>query len=150
MAVHVRGSLKRFYAAHALAGRNAKYTTLSICAIHTYRRGELIRTGVKVAIVGRPNAGKSSLLNALAARDAAIVSSTPGTTRDTVEVAVDLAGQKVQPAQGPFLVTLGRAPMISSCCRNMTCHVLMSSMLCLPTCYCTAQATSSQRQCLVV
>ncbi|CAL5218968.1 g722 [Coccomyxa viridis] len=59
------------------------------------RRGELIRTGVKVAIVGRPNAGKSSLLNALAARDAAIVSSTPGTTRDTVEVAVDLAGQKV-------------------------------------------------------
>ena len=59
------------------------------------RRGELIRTGVKVAIVGRPNAGKSSLLNALAARDAAIVSSTPGTTRDTVEVSVDLAGQKV-------------------------------------------------------
>ncbi len=50
-----------------------------------------------MAIVGRPNAGKSSLLNALAARDAAIVSSTPGTTRDTVEVAVDLAGQKVQP-----------------------------------------------------
>jgi ribosome-binding ATPase YchF (GTP1/OBG family) len=60
------------------------------------RRGELIRTGVKVAIVGRPNAGKSSLLNVLAARDAAIVSSTPGTTRDTVEVSVDLAGQKVR------------------------------------------------------
>lgn len=45
--------------------------------------------------MGRPNAGKSSLLNALAARDAAIVSSTPGTTRDTVEVSVDLRGQKV-------------------------------------------------------
>lgn len=60
------------------------------------RRGELIRTGVKVAIVGRPNAGKSSLLNALAARDAAIVSSTPGTTRDTVEISVDLNGHKVQ------------------------------------------------------
>ena len=60
------------------------------------RRGELTRTGIKVAIVGRTNAGKSSLLNALAARDAAIVSSTPGTTRDTIEVAVDLAGHKVQ------------------------------------------------------
>lgn len=72
----------------------------SLCqalAMSTCRRGELIRSGVKVAIVGRPNAGKSSLLNALAARDAAIVSSTPGTTRDTVEVAVDLAGQKVPP-----------------------------------------------------
>ena len=70
---------------------------LQALAVFSYRRGELIRTGVKVAIVGRPNAGKSSLLNALAARDAAIVSSTPGTTRDTVEVAVDLAGQKVPP-----------------------------------------------------
>ena len=65
-------------------------------AAHLCRRGELTRTGIKVAIVGRTNAGKSSLLNALAARDAAIVSSTPGTTRDTIEVAVDLAGHKVQ------------------------------------------------------
>jgi tRNA modification GTPase len=45
-----------------------------------------------VAIVGRPNAGKSSLLNLLAGRDAAIVSSTPGTTRDVVEVILDLGG----------------------------------------------------------
>ena len=45
-----------------------------------------------MAIVGRPNAGKSSLLNLLAGRDAAIVSSTPGTTRDVVEVILDLGG----------------------------------------------------------
>ena len=67
----------------------------SIGGVCGCRRGELIRSGIKVAIVGRPNAGKSSLLNTLAARDAAIVSSTPGTTRDTVEVSVDLAGHKV-------------------------------------------------------
>ncbi len=73
------------------------------------RRGELIRTGIKVAIVGRPNAGKSSLLNTLAARDAAIVSSTPGTTRDTVEVSVDLAGHKVNGVPNPPNPFLSRA-----------------------------------------
>ena len=46
------------------------------------RRGELVREGVKIAIVGPPNAGKSSLFNLLAARDAAIVSASAGTTRD--------------------------------------------------------------------
>jgi tRNA modification GTPase len=55
-------------------------------------RGELLRDGLRIAIVGRPNAGKSSLLNLLAGRDAAIVSSTPGTTRDVVEVILDLSG----------------------------------------------------------
>jgi len=55
-------------------------------------RGELLRDGLRIAIVGRPNAGKSSLLNLLAGRDAAIVSSTPGTTRDVVEVTLDLDG----------------------------------------------------------
>jgi len=55
-------------------------------------RGELLRDGLRIAIVGRPNAGKSSLLNLLAGRDAAIVSSTPGTTRDVVEVVLDLDG----------------------------------------------------------
>ena len=59
------------------------------------RRGELTRSGVRVAIVGAPNVGKSSLLNAVAARDAAIVSAAPGTTRDAIEVAVDLGGYKV-------------------------------------------------------
>jgi tRNA modification GTPase len=56
------------------------------------RRGEILRGGVSVAIVGPPNAGKSSLLNRLARREAAIVSATAGTTRDVIEIHLDLAG----------------------------------------------------------
>ena len=56
------------------------------------RRGERVREGVTVAIIGPPNAGKSSLLNFLAKRDAAIVSDIPGTTRDVIEVHMDLSG----------------------------------------------------------
>jgi tRNA modification GTPase len=55
-------------------------------------RGERIRDGYRIAIIGPPNAGKSSLLNALAQREAAIVSDLPGTTRDVVEVRLVLAG----------------------------------------------------------
>ena len=56
------------------------------------RRGERLRDGVYIAIIGAPNVGKSSLLNALARRDAAIVAETAGTTRDVVEVHLDLGG----------------------------------------------------------
>ena len=56
------------------------------------RRGEILRGGVSVAIIGPPNAGKSSLLNRLAGREAAIVSATAGTTRDVIEVHLDLGG----------------------------------------------------------
>jgi tRNA modification GTPase len=56
------------------------------------RRGEILRGGVSVAIVGPPNAGKSSLLNRLAKREAAIVSASAGTTRDVIEVHLDLGG----------------------------------------------------------
>ncbi len=56
---------------------------------------ERIRTGFEVAIVGEPNVGKSTLLNALAGRDAAITSSVAGTTRDVIEVRMDLGGLPV-------------------------------------------------------
>ena len=59
------------------------------------RRGERLRDGFRVVIVGAPNAGKSSLLNALARRDVAIVSEEAGTTRDIIEVHLDLDGLPV-------------------------------------------------------
>jgi tRNA modification GTPase len=65
-------------------------------------RGERLRDGLVVAIVGPPNAGKSTLLNRLARREAAIVSPYPGTTRDVIEVHLDLAGYPVT-----FLDTAG-------------------------------------------
>jgi tRNA modification GTPase len=58
-------------------------------------RGEIVRQGFQVVLAGPPNAGKSSLLNALARRDAAIVSDEPGTTRDVIEVKLDIGGLPV-------------------------------------------------------
>lgn len=59
------------------------------------RSGEIIRDGLRVVLAGPPNAGKSSLLNALAKRDVAIVTPIAGTTRDVIDVALDLDGFKV-------------------------------------------------------
>jgi len=67
--------------------------------VHTHlddgHRGERLRNGVLIAILGAPNAGKSSLLNALARRDVAIVSEEAGTTRDIIEAHLDLGGYPV-------------------------------------------------------
>ena len=59
------------------------------------RRGEILRSGFTVVLAGPPNAGKSSLMNVLARRDVAIVSSIPGTTRDLIEVSLALDGMPV-------------------------------------------------------
>ncbi len=61
-----------------------------------FHAGEIIREGFDVVILGAPNAGKSSLFNALARREAAIVSDEPGTTRDLLEIVLDLHGLKVR------------------------------------------------------
>ena len=58
-------------------------------------RGEILRDGFRVVLAGAPNVGKSSLLNTLARRDAAIVSDEAGTTRDVIEVRLDLGGVPV-------------------------------------------------------
>jgi hypothetical protein len=71
------------------------------------RRGERLRQGLSIAIIGPPNAGKSSLLNLLARRDAAIVSETAGTTRDVIEVHLDLGGWPVVLADTAGLAPVG-------------------------------------------
>ena len=74
------------------------------------RRGESIRSGLRCNLVGPPNAGKSSLLNVLAGRAAAIVSPVPGTTRDEVQVRLDV---------GALLILCVRVAVCCSACCNV-------------------------------
>jgi len=85
------GDLDRFEATNRLARSGEAVEELLV----NFRYGRLVREGIRVAIVGPPNAGKSSLLNALTGSDRTIVSDHPGTTRDFVEEAVDVDGWPV-------------------------------------------------------
>ena len=98
-----------------------------------------MRSGVKAAIVGPPNVGKSSILNYLAGRKAAIVSAIPGTTRDAIEVILDVAGYKVR-SQSHCHVSILLSNKITSVC-YVTCPVLLvsprsvlSTWMCLYSC----------------
>ena len=79
------------YAANLRANAKALYALLQ-----TYGQGRILRQGVSAAIVGKPNVGKSSLLNALAGFDRVIVTDIPGTTRDTVEETVMLGSTRLR------------------------------------------------------
>ena len=77
----------------------SRIATLLVSLTHleqSYRYGRAVREGLTLAIVGRPNAGKSSLFNALLERDRAIVTATPGTTRDAITERVSFAGIPVE------------------------------------------------------
>jgi tRNA modification GTPase len=80
----------------SVASQVRKLTTQIEAHVTNANRGELLRSGISVALLGAPNAGKSSLLNCIVGREAAIVSQEAGTTRDIVEVGVDLGGWLVK------------------------------------------------------
>jgi tRNA modification GTPase len=80
------------------ADRKAFYELINLLTqstrqlIHSFQLGNVIKNGVSVAIIGKPNAGKSTLLNALLNENRAIVSDIPGTTRDTIEEVINIGG----------------------------------------------------------
>ncbi len=77
-----------------LQQRLAVFKEMLVKLLKSYDRAHILREGVRVAIVGKPNVGKSSFLNLLLKRDRAIVTDIPGTTRDVLEESIDIGGYK--------------------------------------------------------
>ena len=90
---------------------------------------EIIREGIRVVLAGRPNTGKSSLLNALAQRDAVIVSGVPGTTRDAIEISMDLAGFPVILTDTAGLRSNGADPVEEEGIRRSHQHIAAADVL---------------------
>jgi tRNA modification GTPase len=89
--------------------RIAALTAAIAAALADARRGERVREGFTVAVIGAPNAGKSSLFNALVGRDAAIVTPEPGTTRDVIEARLIFGGYEVRIADTAGVRETGHA-----------------------------------------
>ena len=83
----------RFLAPEELAGLLSETTAAMQRALDSYGTGRLVREGVRVALLGRPNVGKSSLLNAMLGSERAIVTDVPGTTRDFIEEGLLIRGE---------------------------------------------------------
>ena len=84
-----------FIAPRELSGVLEQLTARTSSLVAEGRRGRLVREGLQLAIVGKPNVGKSSLFNALAGASRAIVTDVPGTTRDLITEVIDLEGLRV-------------------------------------------------------
>lgn len=84
------------YDDNAIAGRLRRIREELEALIATFRRGSLVREGIIVTLIGKPNVGKSSIFNALLSKDRALVSEYPGTTRDKIEEYLEVQGYLVR------------------------------------------------------